>query len=95
MALKLKKTIKGIDIEYWVITQIAWGKLDNQTYVVIGGYKDAPTRQEDITNFIQETSQQFRISGYQTIDNCYKLLKDCEVEIGGKMVKPFENAEDC
>jgi len=50
MALILKTTFKGIEAEYWKITNLQCLPLQNTTYIVLSLYKDKTAREESIGN---------------------------------------------
>ena len=98
MALKQKETYKGFDVEYWVITQLIYDKRGNCTDIVVDGYKDRPTRDEDLNNSIQDIQKRFTVDGNITLEQAYIALKTQPFGgseysgIEGKI--PFETAED-
>lgn len=98
MALKTTVKYKGFDITYWVITSLSYEKKSNKTYITVDGFKDKPTRDEDLDNYISDLRATYDADGNLSISEAYSFLKAGNMNssyLGTDGVSPFDGAEDC
>ena len=79
MALKLQKTYKGFNAEYWKITKLVLDDSTNRVMLSLSLYKNMTSRQENINNYIKTIT---KIIGYDDINlngnikqECYNYIK--------------------
>jgi len=98
MALKTTVLYKGFEVQYWIITNLTYEKKSNKTFITVDGYKDKPTRDEDMDNYIQDLRATYDADGCLTIEQAYEFIKAGNMNasyLGTDGLSPFENAEDC
>jgi hypothetical protein len=85
MAIKKSITIKGINVEYWVVQICYYNKKLNKTYCSLVPYKDQATRNENANNFLKEFSKKYYFDGLLDVAGVYNKIK---------LLPEFENAID-
>lgn len=102
MALKLSKTVKGIECEYWAITEVLAEKVSQTTRVQISVFKDRASREASISNSLESKFLSF--PGYITdLSELYGKVKApvyvTEINSEGNETQvntnEYTNAEDC
>jgi hypothetical protein len=77
MGLEKTVTDKGITVNYWMIDEIRYFKLNDVTEIKVRGYVNKNVRDANINDFIDlpEFRHRVRFSGVKTQPQAYDLLK--------------------
>lgn len=98
MALKKTVIYKGFEVSYWMISALSYEKKSDKTFITVDGYKDKPTRDEDLDNFIPDLRATYDADGNLSTAEAYAFLKAGNMNasyLGTDGVSPFDGAEDC
>lgn len=80
MALIKQKTTKGIDCEYWIISNIGADKFKNETTIMFALYLDRQARLDDTNNVLDYLSITVSRFGL-TIGDCYEFALQAETPL--------------
>lgn len=94
MALIKSTTYKGLTFEYWKIITYTCDATNGLTFGTVAAYKDKATREESVTNFIEQLSRSFSFPGELTKAQIYEKLKESDKDDDGNELNFFADAVD-
>lgn len=93
MALKLLEIYKGIEANYWKITNIQCLPVENITYVTLALYKDFQSRVTGVENYLKTETMNLEGVDY-TREVAYEMIKQSKIDESGIEVNKFFYSEN-